>query len=152
MSNPSSYHAVVVDNRTQRIVRFGQDMSIQDGSHVSFVQAKDPATQQLAEYIMVMTPSGSHKVKVTGLHTPPDTGGATTLTDPNHQFPMVVDPNIHRVLNLGKDISGEPGTSVVFNNTAPEGSPQKIQMTLTPHDGPPTTVPTNGKVPPNTGA
>ena len=152
MPNNPQHHAVILDSRTQRVVRLGHDFAAQDGYHSTIVRSKGPDGKD-SDYMEYTSPKGSYRVKVTGLKTPPDTGEPKTLTDPSHQFPVVLDPSVHRVIPLDTELSGDPKFSIKYTNTAAAGAPPKDVLNFTPKDnGGGNGGGTGGKLPPDTGA
>jgi hypothetical protein len=103
--------------------------------------------------VVFTTPKKTYQFKAAALKTPPDTGEPKTLTDPSHQFPVVLDPSVHRVIPMDTELSGDPNYSLKYSNTAPAGSPAKDVLTFNPKDnGNGGGVGGGGKQPPDTGA
>lgn len=143
MSN--NHHAVILDSRTHRVIRLGENLSDTAGYHVSV------ARHEGADHLLVHGPTASHRIKVGNLIVPASGAGHETLTDPSHQFPVVLNADVHRIVPVGKELSGDSGHKVIYHHHA--GTPNgKDELSITPAGGQEIKITPHGKIPPNTGA
>ena len=146
---PKDEITVILDPAIHRVIRMGQNLSNKAG--VSVVLSNESGV----DIMSISNGNGIKKIKCSGTHVPPDTGHHIGSIMPGTlQKDCSLFKDFHRVILLGKNISGDSNFKLSMTDLAGPGAAAHENVLTLKSAGESTEIPADGsgtKIPPNTG-